>query len=54
MSLGFKYKILIDFKARNVLLKMMVFGIHQHFTAIAISKCFVFLYHELIEEIKTF
>lgn len=30
MSLGFKHKILIDFKARNVHLKMMGFGIHQN------------------------
>lgn len=52
MSLGFKYKILIDFKARNIL-KMMAFGIHQNFTQIVNSKCFVFLYHELTQEIKT-
>lgn len=49
MSLGFKYKILIDFKARNIL-KMMAFGIHQNFTQIV---SFVFLYHELTQEIKT-
>jgi len=52
MSLGFKHKILIDFKARNVLLKMTGFGIHQNFTQTVISKCFILLYHDLLPESK--
>lgn len=43
MSVGFKYKVLIDFKAKNAFLKMMGFGIHQNFIQFVLSKCCVFL-----------